>query len=132
MTLELKGFRLSRGKTEYMHCCFDDTQTHEGTEIQLGNQTIQQVDKFRYLGSIIQKDCEVDSDVNNRIQAGWVKWRKATGIICDCKVEDKIKGECAKLDTVNFQMDNSGTPKLDGAKPSIVNKNGTDLASPLS
>ena len=37
MTLELKGFRLSRGKTEYMHCCFDDTQTHEGTEIQLGN-----------------------------------------------------------------------------------------------
>ena len=93
MTLELKGFRLSRGKTEYMHCCFDDTQTHEGTEIQLGNQTIQQVDKFSYLGSIIQKDCEVDSDVNNRIQAGWVKWRKATGIICDRKVKDKIKGK---------------------------------------
>ena len=91
MTLELKGFRLSRGKTEYMHCCFYDTQTHEGTEIKLGNQTIQQVDKFRYLGSIIQKDCEVDSDVNNRIQAGWVKWRKATGIICDRKVKDKIK-----------------------------------------
>ena len=51
------------------------------------------MDKFRYLRSIIQKDCEVDSDVNNRIQAGWVKWRKTTGIICDHKVKDKIKGK---------------------------------------
>ena len=41
-------------------------------------------------------------------------------------------GEGAKLATVNFQMDNFGTPKLDGAKPYIVNKNGTNLASPLT
>ena len=104
MTLELKGFRLSRGKTEYMHCCFDDTQTHEATEIKLGSQTIQQVDKFRYLGSIIQKDCEVDSDVNNRIQAGWVKWRKTTGIICDRKVEDKIKEKFYRTPTIRPTM----------------------------
>ena len=43
-----------------------------------------------------------------------------------------IKGEGAKLATVNFQMDNFGTPKLDGAKPYIVNKNKTNLASPLT
>ena len=41
-------------------------------------------------------------------------------------------GKGAKLATVNFQMDNFGTPKLDGAKPYIVNKNGTNLASPLT
>ena len=76
-----------------MHCCFDDTQTHEDTEIKLGNQTIQQVNKFMYLGSIIQKDCAVDNSVNNRIQAGWVKWRMATRIICDRQFEDKIKGK---------------------------------------
>ena len=34
----------------------------------------------------IQEDCEVDGDVNNRIQAGWFKWRKAFGVICDRKV----------------------------------------------
>ena len=44
----------------------------------------------------------------------------------------KTKGEGAKLTTVNFRMDNSGTPKLDGVKPYIVNKNGTNLASPLT
>ena len=42
------------------------------------------------------------------------------------------KGEGAKLATVNFQMDNFGTRKLDGAKPYIINQNGTNLATPLS
>ena len=44
----------------------------------------------------------------------------------------KTLGEGAKLATVNFQMDNFGTLKLDGAKPYIVNKNGTNLTPPLS
>ena len=44
----------------------------------------------------------------------------------------KIKGEGAKLATVNFQMDNFGTRKLDGAKPYIINKNGAKLVTPLS
>jgi len=38
---------------------------------------------FKYLGSIIQKDGEIDSDVNYRIQAGWLKWRSATGVLGD-------------------------------------------------
>ena len=41
-------------------------------------------------------------------------------------------GEGAKLATVNFQMDNFSTRKLDGAKPYIINQNGTNLATPLS
>ena len=49
------------------------------------------MDKFRYLRSIIQEDCEVDDDVNNRIQTDWFKWRKTTGVICDIKVQDKVK-----------------------------------------
>ena len=38
---------------------------------------------FKYLGSIIQKDVEIDSDVNHRIQAGWLKWRSAIGVLYD-------------------------------------------------
>ena len=44
---------------------------------------MKQVDKFKYLESIVQEDCEVDDDVNNRIQVDWFKWRKITGVICD-------------------------------------------------
>ena len=44
----------------------------------------------------------------------------------------KLVGEGAKLATVNFQMDNFGTRKLDGAKPYIINQNETNLVTPLS
>ena len=78
---------------KYMHCSFGNRQTHEDIEITLGDRVIQQVDKFSYLGSIIQEDCEVDGDVNNRIQASWCKWRKPSGVICDCMVQDRVKGK---------------------------------------
>ena len=41
-------------------------------------------------------------------------------------------GEGAKLATVNFQLDNSDTRKLNEAKPYIVNKNETHLTPPLN
>ena len=42
--------------------------------------------KYKYLGSIIQRDGEIDGDVNHRIQAGWLKFRAATAVLCDRKI----------------------------------------------
>ena len=47
--------------------------------------------QFRYLSSIIQKDGEINSDVNHRIQAGWLKWRSATGVLCDHNIQLWLK-----------------------------------------
>ncbi|KAH1076080.1 hypothetical protein GYH30_051806 [Glycine max] len=38
-------------------------------------------------------DGETEGDVNHRIQAGWMKWRKASGVLCDAKVLIKLKGK---------------------------------------
>lgn len=48
---------------------------------------------FKNLGSIIQNDGEINEDVTYKIQAGWLKWRKALGVICDCKVATKLNGQ---------------------------------------
>jgi hypothetical protein len=32
-------------------------------------------DIFRYLGSMLQSEREIDEDVSHRIGARWVKWR---------------------------------------------------------
>jgi len=48
---------------------------------------------FKYLGSIIQKHGEIDSDVNYRIQACWLKWRSATGVLCDRNILLWLKGK---------------------------------------
>ncbi|KAH1266214.1 Uncharacterized protein GmHk_01G001757 [Glycine max] len=42
---------------------------------------------------IIKDDREIEGDVNHRIQAGWMKWRKASGVLCDAKVPIKLKGK---------------------------------------
>ena len=57
-TLESKGFRLSRTKTEYMRCDFSTTTRKE--DISLEGQIVPRKDVFRYLGSMLQRDRDID------------------------------------------------------------------------
>jgi len=63
-TLESKGFRLSRSKTEYLHCQFSVRGRNLKDEVAIGGAAIPKVARFQYLGSIIQEDEEIDEDVN--------------------------------------------------------------------
>ncbi|KAG2618147.1 hypothetical protein PVAP13_3NG258212 [Panicum virgatum] len=74
-TLESKGFKLSRTKTEYMMCDFSATR-HEGGYVSLDGQVVVQNDTFRYLGSVLQKDGDIDEDVRHRISGGWLKSKR--------------------------------------------------------
>ncbi|KAL5157933.1 Obg-like ATPase 1 [Glycine soja] len=91
--LETHGFRLSRSKSEYMECKFNKSRRVSNSEVKIGDHIIPQVTRFKYLGSVIQDDGEIEGDVNHRIQAGWMKWRKASGVLCDAKVPIKLKGK---------------------------------------
>ena len=53
--------------------------------------------KFKYLGSVIQSNGEIDGDVTNRIQASWLKWRAATGVLCDKKFPRRLKGKIYRI-----------------------------------
>ncbi|GJS56426.1 hypothetical protein Tco_0629788 [Tanacetum coccineum] len=46
-----------------------------------------------YLGYVIHKSGMIEDDVTHHIQAGWMKWRAATGILCDKNVPLKLKGK---------------------------------------
>src|SRR5438045_1714166 len=89
-TLESKGFRLCRTKTEYMMCEFSATrQEEEG--ISLEGQVMTKKDIFYYLGSVLQKDSDIDEDVRHRITAEWLKWRQASGVFYDRRVPQKLQ-----------------------------------------
>ena len=49
-------------------------------------------DRFRYLGSILQENGDLDGDLNHRIQAGWMKCKSASGV-CDRRRPLKLKGK---------------------------------------
>ncbi|PVH32444.1 hypothetical protein PAHAL_9G397800 [Panicum hallii] len=91
-TLESRGFRLSRTKTEYMMCDFSPTR-HEDGDVSLEGQVVAKKYTFWYLGSMLQKDGDIDEDVRHRISAGWLKWRQASGVLCDKKVPQRLKGK---------------------------------------
>ncbi|XP_065866590.1 uncharacterized protein [Euphorbia lathyris] len=92
-TLESRGFKLSRSKTEYLECKFSGRRSREAGTITLDGRVVQASDCFRYLGSIIQTDGEVDGDVAHRIKAGWSKWKSATGFLCDPGMPNRLKGK---------------------------------------
>jgi hypothetical protein len=71
-TLEAKGFRLSRSKTEYMKCDFSATTQEEG-DVRLDGQVVPKKDTFRYLGSMLQKNGDINENASNRIKVGWLK-----------------------------------------------------------
>ena len=80
----------SRTKTEYMRCDFGTT-TREEEDVSLEGQVVPRKDTFRYLGSMLQRDGDIDEDVSHRIKAGWMKWRQASSVLCDKRVPQKLK-----------------------------------------
>jgi hypothetical protein len=91
-TLESKRFKLSRTKTEYMTCQFSGENSDDG-DVSLDGQVVSINDIFRYLGSMLQSEGKIDEDFSHIIRVGWVKWRQTSGVLCDKKVLNKLKGK---------------------------------------
>jgi hypothetical protein len=89
--LESKGFRLSRTTIEYMMCNFS-TPRHEDGDVTLDRQLVAK-ESFQYLGSMLEKDGDIDKDVRHRITIGWLKCHHASGVLCDKRVPQKLKGK---------------------------------------
>ena len=57
----------------------------------IDDTVVKSTTRYKYLGSIIQTDREIDGDIKHRIQAGWLKWRVATAMLCDKKFPSMLK-----------------------------------------
>jgi hypothetical protein len=65
--LESKGLRPTRSKIKYMNCDFNAT-TQEG-DVRLDDQVVPKKDTFHYLGSMLQKDEDINENVSHRIKS---------------------------------------------------------------
>ncbi|XP_061706804.1 uncharacterized protein LOC133517487 [Cydia pomonella] len=72
--LENVGLKISRSKTEHMFCDFGGLSGFAA--IDLVGVTLPVCSDFKYLGSLVQCDGDIDRDVKNRISTGWMKWRQ--------------------------------------------------------
>ncbi|KAK3526662.1 hypothetical protein QTP70_030874 [Hemibagrus guttatus] len=78
--LERRGMKVSRSKTEYM--CVNEREG-SGT-VRLQGEEVKKVQEFKYLGSTVQNNGECGKEV---------KKRKVSGVLCDRKISERIKGK---------------------------------------
>jgi len=71
-SLESRGFGLSRSKTEYLRYGFIGEEGGDG-EVTIGGVVISRVEKFKYLGSIVEEGGDIDEDINHHIRVEWQK-----------------------------------------------------------
>ena len=91
-TLEKRGMKVSRAKTGYI--CLNGTPLGS-VKMQSGQLT--QVTGFKYLGSTLQSDGDMNTEVNKMTQWGWINWRKMSGVICDTRVPPHMNGNIHKM-----------------------------------
>nr|XP_016496967.1 PREDICTED: uncharacterized protein LOC107815839 [Nicotiana tabacum] len=92
-TLESKGFKMSRTKTEYLECKFSDGTLEADVDVKLDTLVIPKRSSFKYLGSIIHGNEDNDENITHRIGIGCMKWRLASSILCDKNIPPELKGK---------------------------------------
>ena len=65
--MESKDFHLKRNKTKYMECKFNKRQINNNLEVKIGEYIVLNVSNFRYIGSIIQSNGQINGDVMHKI-----------------------------------------------------------------
>ncbi|KAF3643346.1 putative amino acid permease 3-like [Capsicum annuum] len=110
-TLESKRFRLSRSKTEYMECKLNGLRQESEVVVRLDSQVVCKRDSFKYLEFMIQGNGEIDEDVSHRIGVEWMKWRLASGVLCDKKVSPKLKEKFYRVAVRLAMLRGRGRPK---------------------
>jgi hypothetical protein len=48
--------------------------------------------RFKYLVSVVQKNGSFEENMKHRIKCGWMKWREASGVLCDKRIPIRLKG----------------------------------------
>ncbi|XP_015378430.1 PREDICTED: uncharacterized protein LOC107172649, partial [Diuraphis noxia] len=58
----------------------------KGLKIYRAGKVVDEIDNYKYLESVLQKNGGFDKDIMHRIYCGWMKWRKELGVLCDRRI----------------------------------------------
>ena len=84
-----RDLKVSRNKTEYLEVEGADV----GKELKLQGNIVKRVKNSKCLGSAVSSDGRCEEEVRRRIQASWMSWKKASGVMRDSKLSAKVKGK---------------------------------------
>ena len=77
--LERIGMKVNRLKTKYL--CVNRRNDEEAVKME--DTKVPRVKEFKFLRSTVKESGGCEREVKKRVQAGWNRWRKVVGVICD-------------------------------------------------
>uniref|UniRef100_A0A914XIS3 Reverse transcriptase domain-containing protein n=1 Tax=Plectus sambesii TaxID=2011161 RepID=A0A914XIS3_9BILA len=89
--LEKNRLRLNLKKTNYMVAT--DEPGNMDAHLSVDGQHVPQTSRFKYLGSVIAREGGAEEDVKARMASGWLKWQATSGILCDPRMPQWLKGK---------------------------------------
>ena len=89
--LEKRGMKVTIAKTEYM--CLNGTPLRS---VKMQSAQLPRVTEFKHMGSTLQGDGDMSTEINKRTHCGWDNWRKMSGVLCYKRVPQHVKGKIHK------------------------------------
>ena len=87
--LERKRIKVSRSKTKYLPV----NGGNDKKIVKMEDKKVPRVKEYKYLGSAFQASGSCERQIKRRVQAGWNRCRKVSGVICDRRLPARVKGK---------------------------------------
>ena len=94
--LEERGMRVSRPKTQFMDFHFEKSQQGNREPVKILGEELERVTHFKYLGMSMEETIGMETEITKRVGAGWINWKKCSGVLCDRRMPVKLKGKVYK------------------------------------
>ena len=74
---------------------FSFEQNAKGTrpQVKILGEEVERVTHFKYLGTSIEEEGGMETEIAKRMGAGWIHWKKCSGVLCDKRMPVTLKGK---------------------------------------
>ena len=62
-------------------------------EFELDRRRVNRTIVSIYLGTSIEEESGMETEIAKRVGAGWMNWKKCSGVLCDRRMPVKLKGK---------------------------------------
>ena len=90
------GLKINRKKTVYLRFNVDRDLDDGNSDVNIQGENLERVNTFKYLGSTLAENGDLDVEMTHRIQSGWKNWKRISGILCDRRISLRVKRKVYK------------------------------------
>ena len=113
--LEERGMRVSRPKTQFMDYSFEQNAQGNRPQVKILGEEVERVTHFKFLGTSIEEEGGMETEIAKRVGAGWMNWKKCSGVLCDKRMRWSWRGRFIEqlLDLLCYMKLKPGPPPND-------------------